>query len=122
MGTVGKGEQQANDIRVMTDEQGEPLFVASDIAKILGYRDAHNMTRRLDPDDKGTRPASTPGGTQELTTINESGLYTAILGKAIETAEGILTLTERIDKAGKIRPQLLVTPAGQAYFAGILAV
>lgn len=36
----------------MTDEQGEPLFVASDIAKILGYRDAYNMTRRLDPDEK----------------------------------------------------------------------
>lgn len=34
---------------------------------------------------------------------------------------GILTLTERIDKAGKIRPQLLVTPAGQSYFAGILS-
>lgn len=33
---------------------------------------------------------------------------------------GILTLTERIDTAGKIRPQLLVTPAGQSYFAGIL--
>ena len=33
---------------------------------------------------------------------------------------GILILTERIDKAGKIRPQLLVTPAGQTYFAGIL--
>lgn len=32
----------------------------------------------------------------------------------------ILTLTERIDTAGKIRPQLLVTPAGQAYFANIL--
>ena len=26
-----------------------------------------------------------------------------------------------IDKAGKIRPQLLVTPAGQTYFAGILS-
>lgn len=34
---------------------------------------------------------------------------------------GILILTERIDPAGKIRPQLLVTPAGQTYFAGILA-
>lgn len=33
---------------------------------------------------------------------------------------GILILTERIDKAGKVRPQLLVTPAGQSYFAGIL--
>lgn len=34
---------------------------------------------------------------------------------------GILILTERIDKAGKIRPQLLVTPAGQTYFANILS-
>lgn len=32
---------------------------------------------------------------------------------------GILILTERIDPAGKIRPQLLVTPAAQSYFAGI---
>lgn len=34
---------------------------------------------------------------------------------------GILILTERIDQHGKIRPQLLVTPAGQSYFAGILS-
>lgn len=34
---------------------------------------------------------------------------------------GILILTERPDKAGKIRQQLLVTPAGQTYFAGILS-
>lgn len=34
---------------------------------------------------------------------------------------GILILTERIDKASKVRPQLLVTPAGQSYFAGILS-
>lgn len=34
---------------------------------------------------------------------------------------GILILTERIDKAGKIRPQLLVTPEGQTYFANILS-
>lgn len=33
---------------------------------------------------------------------------------------GILILTERIDQHGKIRPQLLVTPAGQTYFANIL--
>lgn len=34
--------------------------------------------------------------------------------------QGIPILTERIDTGGKIRPQLLVTPAGQSYFAGIL--
>ena len=64
----------------------QPWFVASDIAKILGYRDAHNMIRRMDPDEKGTHSVSTPGGTQEMTTINESGLYNAILGSKIEGA------------------------------------
>ena len=71
----------------------------------------------------------------------------AALGKAIETAEGDLTpsafgkILSKTHKdmgpnkfcrwlldnnfafrngQGKIRPQLLVTPAGQAYFAGIL--
>lgn len=34
---------------------------------------------------------------------------------------GVLILTERIDSSGKIRPQLLVTPAGQTYFANILS-
>ena len=70
----------------MTDEQGEPLFVASDVAKILGYRMASDMTRRLDPDEKGTRSVRTLGGTQDLTVINEPGLYTAILGSKVEGA------------------------------------
>ena len=75
-----------NDIRVMTDEQGEPWFVASDVAKILGYRDAHNMTRRLDLDELRTRSASTNAGTRQMTVITESGLYNAILGSKVEGA------------------------------------
>lgn len=235
-----------NNIRVMTDEQGEPLFVLKDVCNALGITNTRNVSARLDEDMKGVRPVDTPGGTQQLTVINEVGLYEVIirsdkpeatqfrrwvtsevlpsirkhgmyatpatiedmianpdmaikllttlkeeraaraqaeaeveaqrpvaaLGKAIETAEGDLTpsafgkilsktiktmgpnkfcrwlldnnfafrngqgkiipmqdavnrgvliLTERIDPAGKIRPQLLVTPAGQAYFAGILS-
>ena len=52
-------------IRALRDENGEPWFVASDIAKALGYRDAEKMTRRLDDDEKGTRSVGTPGGTQQ---------------------------------------------------------
>lgn len=76
-----------NTIRTATDNQGEPLFVASDVASILGYRMASDMTRRQDPDEKGTRSVRTPGGTQELTVINESGLYTAILGSKLSEAK-----------------------------------
>lgn len=64
----------------------EPWFVAQDVAAALDYRDAHNLARRLDDDEKGTRPMSTPGGVQNVTTINESGLYTAILGSRIPGA------------------------------------
>lgn len=65
---------------------GEPWFVAQDIAAALDYRMASDMTRRLDQDEKGTRPLRTPGGVQNVTIISESGLYTAILGSRIPGA------------------------------------
>lgn len=73
-------------IRVLRDDEGEPLFIAADVARALGYRDAHNMGRRLDEDEKGTRPVSTPGGTQNAGVITESGLYSAILGSQVPGA------------------------------------
>ena len=66
-------------VRVLTDDNGEPWFVASDVAKILGYAVAKDMTRSLDEDEKGGRLVPTPGGEQEMTVLTESGLYTAIL-------------------------------------------
>ena len=74
-------------IRAFNGEDGEPWFVASDIAKTLGYRDAEKMTRRLDDDEKGTRSVGTPGGVQQMTVITEAGLYAAILGSKIEGAQ-----------------------------------
>ncbi|MDD7204126.1 MAG: phage antirepressor KilAC domain-containing protein [Coriobacteriales bacterium] len=74
-------------IRAMHGEDGEPWFVASDIAKALGYRDAEKMTRRLDDDEKGTRSVGTPGGEQQMTAITEAGLYSAILGSKVDGAK-----------------------------------
>ena len=74
-------------IREMHDEDGEPCFVASDIAKALGYRDAEKMTRRLDDDEKGTRSVGTPGGEQQMTVITEAGMYSAILGSKVDGAK-----------------------------------
>ena len=236
-----------NDIRVMTDEQGEPLFVLKDICDALEIGNPSDVVRRLDGDRVDSiEVIDNLGRKQKANTVTETGLYEVIfmsrkpeakafrrwvtsevlpsirkhgmyatpatiedmlanpdiiiqlattlkeeraarakaeaeieaqrpvaaLGKAIETAEGdltpsafgkilsktiptmgpnkfcrwlldnnfafrngqgkiipmqdavnrgILILTERIDPAGKIRPQLLVTPAGQSYFAGILS-
>lgn len=59
--------------------KGEPWFVAADVAAVLEYRDAFNMARMLDEDERGTRIVSTPSGPQDMTIISESGLYAAIL-------------------------------------------
>lgn len=59
---------------------GEPWFVAKDVADILGYSDTQAMTRRLDDDEKGMQDLHTLGGVQSVTIINESGLYNAIIG------------------------------------------
>lgn len=71
-------EFENNQVRAMVDGD-EVMFVASDIAKILGYRDAEKLTRTLDDEEKGTRPIGTHGGTQTMTVISEPGLYKAIL-------------------------------------------
>lgn len=73
-------------VRVVTDEHGEPWFVASDVSRILGYGDATHMTRRLDEDEKGLRSVETPGGIQRMAVITEPGLYVAILGSQVEGA------------------------------------
>ncbi len=65
----------------------EPWFVASDIAKALGYRMASDLTRRIDEEDKGTHLVSTPSGEQKMSVINESGLYEAILNSKIQSAK-----------------------------------
>lgn len=57
----------------------QPWFVAGDIAKALNYRDSEKMSRNLDEDEKDTRIVGTPFGDQEMTIINESGMYSAIL-------------------------------------------
>lgn len=62
-------------------------FVASDIAKILEYRMASDMTRNLDDDEKDTQIVRTPSGEQKMTVINESGLYSAILRSRKEEAK-----------------------------------
>lgn len=52
-------EFEGNKVRALADGD-EVMFVASDIAKILGYRDAANLARNLDDDERGIHEVSTP--------------------------------------------------------------
>ncbi|WP_051940674.1 BRO-N domain-containing protein [Stenoxybacter acetivorans] len=65
------------------NKDGEAYFVASEIAEILGYREAFNLTRVLDDDEAAPhnmRIRSENGVEQDrsVTIISESGLYHAI--------------------------------------------
>ncbi|SIH91937.1 gp54 protein [Mycobacteroides abscessus subsp. abscessus] len=79
--------ESQHNIRVLRDTEGEPLFVSADVARALGYRDAANMVRRIDPEDRGTRSVSTPGGVQSMSVVSEAGLYTAILSSQVDGAQ-----------------------------------
>ncbi|MDZ7620894.1 MAG: BRO family protein [Candidatus Competibacteraceae bacterium] len=55
-----------------------PWFVAADVLSVLTLD--RKALERLDSDEKGVSSIHTPGGPQEMTIINESGLYCLILG------------------------------------------
>lgn len=74
-------------VRVIAKSPDEPWFVASDVAKVLGYAVAKDMTRNLDDDEKDGQNVPTPGGTQAMTVISESGLYSAVLRSRVPQAK-----------------------------------
>lgn len=58
---------------------GEHWAVAGDVAKILGFRDAHTATRVLPNHVKDTHKVCTLGGEQVVTIINEKGIYRLVM-------------------------------------------
>ncbi len=67
---------------------GEPWFVGKDVAAALGYVNTKDaVSKHVDNDDKGKSRIATASGTQEMTIINESGLYSLIFGSKLETAK-----------------------------------
>lgn len=74
-------------IRTLTIDD-EPYFVGKDVAQVLGYsnpRDA--IAKHVDAEDKGVAKCDTLGGQQNQTVINESGLYSLILGSKLPEAK-----------------------------------
>lgn len=75
------------DIRVVMRES-ESWFVGKDIAEKLGYSNVRDaLSKHVDSDDKGVAKCDTLGGKQNLTIINESGLYSLILGSKLPSAK-----------------------------------
>lgn len=76
----------SSTVRVITDDNGEPWFVAKEIAAVLGYSDAFEMTKKLDEDEKQNLQIA-GFGPRGVTVINEAGLYSCILTSQKEEAK-----------------------------------
>lgn len=77
---------EGHNIRIITDQQGEPWFVAADIARALGYNDADQAIRRH---CKGVTkaPVETTGGMQRASIIPERDVYRLVMRSKLESAE-----------------------------------
>ena len=71
-----------------TEIDGEPWFAGKDIAKALGYNNTKDaLARHVDSEDKRGSRIPTPSGEQEMTIINESGVYSLIFSSRLEKAK-----------------------------------
>ena len=84
--TIQPFDFRGHEVRVLHGDDGEPRWVAADVADVLGLGRTHDMVRGLDDDERGTDTIRTPSGDQEMTTITESGLYSVILRSRVPAA------------------------------------
>ena len=77
-------------IRTLSNEQGEPMFCAKDVAEALGYSNGRDAVRKhVDGEDKTTVAICDTGSNykSQAIFINESGLYSLILSSKLESAK-----------------------------------
>lgn len=112
--------RQTMDVR-MVMQGDEPWWVLADVCRALGLERTDSVARRLDPDEKGTHLVSTHGGPQEMTIINESGLYMVIFRSDKPEAKAfkrwvthevlpIIRRTGRYELGGQTAPMALQGP------------
>lgn len=81
---------ESNEVRTLLINN-EPWFVGKDVASILGYGKgkslANAVANHVDVEDKGVTKLMTPGGMQDMVIINESGLYSLIIGSKLDSAK-----------------------------------
>lgn len=78
---------QFGQIRTLVIED-IPWAVGKDVARTLGYKDTVNAIKaHVDTEDKRGWQITTPSGEQEMTIINESGIYSLIFSSKLPAAK-----------------------------------
>lgn len=75
-----------NNVRIFQDENGQPLFVAKDVANILGYKDTVSAIKQFCKGVVKHHPLVTNGGSQNVRVIYEPDLYRLTFGSKLESA------------------------------------
>lgn len=79
--------EEFGSVRCMSIDN-EPWFVGKDVATALGYSNSRKAIQdHVDEEDKGVTKRDTLGGKQNMTIINESGLYSLILHSKLPSAK-----------------------------------
>jgi prophage antirepressor-like protein len=91
------------------EQDGEPWFVAKDIAEALGYAWQPNLVSHVPEEWRGIKPINTHGGMQNMLCLSEQGLY-FFLGRSDKP----LALPFQKWIAGEVLPSIRKTGA---YFA-----
>jgi len=79
-----------NNIRVI-EKDGEPWFVAKDVAEILDIKNYRDTLTNYPEEEKGVATTDTLGGKQTVSIISEAGLYRMIFQSRKENAEKFKT-------------------------------
>ena len=74
---IQKFDFRGTSLRTLTDEAGEPWFVAKDVCDILGHSNVSMALDRLDDDERSKFNLGRQG---ETNIVNEAGLYVLVLG------------------------------------------
>lgn len=70
------------------EHNGEPYFVGKEVAEILGYSNTRDaLAKHVDDEDKATVAIHDGSQNRNQTVINESGLYSLIIGSKLPEAK-----------------------------------
>lgn len=78
--------EQFGEVRTIAKD-GEPWFVANDICKVLGHTNSRVAVASLDEDEKGVSKVYTLGGEQQMTVVNEAGMYQLVIRSNLPAAK-----------------------------------
>lgn len=122
---------ESNQIRVQSDEQGNPWWVAGDICEALGL-ETHKAVLRIDEDDRNSMPIiDSLGRNQGAWVVNESGLFSLILGskkaaakkfKKWVTSEVLPSIRKTGSYSFQQNGKLKIIPTAHPVFSALKAV